>query len=114
MSRPPSVSVSPKRSSFSTRRSASLHIQRCRGVSIRSNGVARSWGRVGTIQLGDIDVETQHQECHQNVKVYAIQSIPISALVQFGVSFGEGLPAGESRRLEYVSARAIAEIGLAC
>jgi len=69
---------------------------------------------VGTIQISDIDVEIQRQECHQNVKVHAIQSIPISALVQFGVSIGEVLPTGENRRLGYVSTRVFAEIGLAC
>src|SRR5260370_16178105 len=44
MSRPPSVSVSPKRSSFCTRRSASRQIHRWTGLSIRSNAVARLSG----------------------------------------------------------------------
>src|SRR6266851_10429909 len=45
MSRPPSVSVSPKRSSFCTSRSASPQIQRWIGLSMRSNIVALAWSR---------------------------------------------------------------------
>jgi hypothetical protein len=54
ISRPPSVSVSPNRNSFCTRRSASLQIQRCRGASIRSNAVGRSWGRADSMPAAKI------------------------------------------------------------